>query len=607
MGFRERMSQALLKAANRVAPTEYDPKAPGSMNVGSNPPTSDVEQALDRQGMETGGPFAPGRPLDQFFPQGEKPRQWDYTTGYNIATRPRAVESGMSFDTMRELLQSYDVARLCIERREDEIRGLEWSIIPDETVNDKEDLTSQIKMVTDFFMCPDGQTPFDQWQNAFLDDVLSFDAGAIYVRKTRAGKIGALEVVDGTTIAPLIDFWGHAPDPPAPAFSQYVQGIPSVWLTRDELIYNPFRSNARSPYGTPPVEWLVMTMNTDIRWQWSFLQYFTEGTVPDTFMEAPPDFKDAKQIQEFQDLWDATMAGDQAMKHKVKWVPNGAKPIPAKDTSFDTKFPEFLLKKTCAAFKVTPEEIGFTEDSNRASGELQENIMYRASLLPLTKYLAGIYTRIIKKYFGVPLKFHFNVGEKSDKLIEAQTHQIYTQIGAESADEIRKNILGLDPDPNMPVGRFIQTNYGPLPIDQIGKMIPYMWIPSQDAGIYQKRGTPLMPTTSVSVQPPQGPDEPFAQRATQEAQRAVDEANRNDEQVENDGVEKAIAPSDDDVLTELKRWKQNSKRRVKKGRATRQFESDILPDGIHDQVWERLQSATNTEEVDRAFRGPFFW
>lgn len=607
MGFRESMRIALMKAANRIGGLgPNDQQDPSAMTIGSRQPPAGTEDAMNKQGMETGGPFAPGRPLDQFFPQGQTPRQWDYTTGFNIAERPRAVESNMSFDTMKNILNSYDVARLCIERREDEIRGLEWSIVPDETVDEKEDMASQIKAVTDFFNSPDGQMPFDQWQNAFLDDVLSFDAGTIYKHRTRGGKLGALEVVDGTTIAPMIDFWGHAPDPPAPAFSQFIQGIPSVWLKRDELIYNPFRSNARSPYGTPPVEWLMLTINTDLRWQMSFLQYFTEGSVPDTFMQAPEEFKDAKQIQEFQEMWDALMSGDQSMKHKVKWIPAGAKPIPAKDTTFDTKFPEFLLKKTCAAFKVTPEEIGFTEDSNRSNSQSQEAIMYRASLVPLCKYLSGIYSRIIRDEFGLPLKFHFNVGEKSDKLVEAQTHQIYAQIGAEAPDEIRKNILGLDPDPDVPVGRAIMTNYGPLPVDQIGKMIPYMWIPSQDAGIYQKRGTPFAPTTSVTMQG--DPNSPLAQRAQQQAQNTIDEANRiNDQQFEDDGVEKSTGPSDGDILDELKKWKQNSKKRVKKGRPPRQFESDILPDSIHDKVWKGLQNAADTEEVDRAFLGPFFW
>src|SRR5258708_12798448 len=36
-------------------------------------------------------------------------------------------------------------------------------------------------------------------------------------------------------------------------------------------------------------------------------------------------------FRSLQDTWDAVMEGDQAMKHKIRWVPAGSKPIPAGD------------------------------------------------------------------------------------------------------------------------------------------------------------------------------------------------------------------------------------------------------------------------------------
>jgi hypothetical protein len=597
MGLRKAVSRTLINMAAKVAQTggngksgsSYsNNKAPDSMNVGSYANSPKSEKSMKNQGMTTGGPFSPGRPLNQFFPQGQPPRQWDFQTGYNIAERPRAVQSKMSFETMRNIIDNYDVAQLCIERREDEIRGMEWSIVPDSTVKPEEDLSTQIRKVTDFFEHPDGQTPFDAWQNAWLDDMLRFDAPAIYVRRTRGGELAGLEVVDGTTIAPLLDFWGHIPDPPAPAYSQFIQGIPDVLLTRDELIYNPFRSSAHSPYGTPPVEWLILTINTDIRWQWYFLQYFTEGSVPDMFMEAPQDSSSPEQIKKFQDLWDRTMSGDQSIKHKITWVPAGSKPIPAKDTKFDSAFPEFLLRKTCAAYKVTPEEIGFTTNSNRSTGQSQENIMYRASLEPLTKYMAGIYTRMIHKYFGLPLRFKFDLGEKEDRLMEAQAHQIYVNIGAESADEIRENILGKKPDPKVPVGRYIMTGAGPLPVDQLGKMLPSVWAPNPEAG-----------------QPAMAMMRPANNYSNSKAQKPEGQPEEDDDSKVNKSV--GGIPSEEDIIAELHRWKLNSKKRVKKGKSPRQFASEILTDEIHDQVWNRLQGSKTSEEVDRAFSGPFFW
>lgn len=560
MGFRDWLRGLVSRVRKAGAPDQPEtPRmAPDTMTVGATQVPENVEQKMREEGMVTGGPFAPGRPLSPFFGYPAEPRQWDYPVGYNIVTRPRASAAKVSFDTLRAIVENYDVARLCIERREDEIRGLDWSIVPDDDAPDQ-DWSAEIKRVTQFFDKPDGFTPFDSWQQMFLEDVLAFDAGAIYKHRTRGGKLGALEVVDGTTLAPLIDYWGRMPDPPAPAFVQFVQGVPAVWLRKDELIYQPFRATARSPYGLPPIEWLLLTINTDIRWQWHFLMYFTEGTVPDTWMQAPPDMTSPKQIQEFQELYDRVMAGEQGWKHRVKWIPAGAKPIPAKNTQFNPEFPVFLLKKCCAAFKVTPAEIGYTDDVNRATSEMQENIQYRSSIIPLARYLEGIYTRIIREEFGLPLRFQFDLGgEKEDRLKDAQAHEIYVKMGVESIDEVRENVLGLPVDKDRLTPRFIMTSQGPIPVDMIG------------------------PAAAHNTGQPLGP----AEKSVTAHTAAVDDAG---------------------VMAELKRWRENARKRVKAGKPPRWFESDILPQEVAEAVWDKLASARTVEEVDRAFEGPFFW
>lgn len=539
--------------------------------IGQTQVPSQVEEAMARERMATGEPFGPGRPLNPFAPWGEAPRQWDYPAGLNIVSRPRSTAAKVSFDTLRAIIESYDVARLCIERRADEIRALDWHIVPAEGV--EEDVSSQIKQARKFFERPDGFTPFDSWQQMFLEDILSFDAGAIYKHRTRGGKLGALEVVDGTTIAPLVDYWGRIPDPPAPAFAQFVRGMPWVWLTKNDLIYQPFRAQPRSPYGLPPVEWLLLNINTDLRWQWHFLMYFTEGTVPDTYMQAPPDMTDPKQIQAFQELWDAVMTGEQGQKHKVKWIPAGAKPIPAKQTSFSPDFPTFLLRKTCAAFKVTPAEIGFTDDVNRATANMQENVQWRASILPLVRYLEGIYTRILQEDLGLPLQFRFDVGgEKEDRLNEARAHDLYVKMGAESPDEVRERVLGLEVDPRRRVPRFILTSQGPIPVEAIGAS-----------------PAPAGPSSGGT---PSG---------------AGEEEETEAETVEKVAGKAAVIPDHEEVMAELARWRANARKRVKQGKRPRLFESDVLPAAVRDQVWSQLQKATTVDEVNEAFAGPFFW
>jgi hypothetical protein len=57
------------------------------------------------------------------------------------------------------------------------------------------------------------------------------------------------------------------------------------------------------------------------------------------------------------------------------------------------------------------------------------------------------------------------------------------------------------------------------------------------------------------------------------------------------------------------RWRANSRQRLRKGRAPRQFHSELLPVDVADAVRERLQHAATRQEADAVFAdaatGPF--
>src|ERR1700744_523735 len=59
-------------------------------------------------------PVQPLNPLAQNPAQNAVGRQYDYMTGYNLQTTPRA-DSAVSFAQLRQLADSYDLLRLLIE------------------------------------------------------------------------------------------------------------------------------------------------------------------------------------------------------------------------------------------------------------------------------------------------------------------------------------------------------------------------------------------------------------------------------------------------------------------------------------------------------------
>jgi broad specificity phosphatase PhoE/8-oxo-dGTP pyrophosphatase MutT (NUDIX family) len=452
-------------------------------NFGAGSAPGDIEGAMADQGMGFAGAFAPGRPLAPYFPDGTPARQYDFPAGVNIASRPRSTQGKISFATLQNILGVWDTARICIEHIEDDIRSLgplRFKAKP----GYYDDVTDEITRAETYWRKPDGFTRFDGWQQMFLEDLLRFDAPALSKRRTRNGRFGALEVTSGVTIAPLIDFWGHPPEPPAPNYVQYIQGVPLVWLDRDDFIYSPFRMQPESPYGYPPIEWLLLTGNTDIRWMWHFLTYFTEGTMPEAFMEAPPDMSDPEQIVKFQAAYDAVMEGDAAQKHRIKWVPAGSKPSLMNNKNFDAAFPLHLIRKTAAAYKVTPNDLGFTDMVNKASSDTQTDVQFRIGTLPRLTYLEGIYTEVTQQDLGLPLVAYFDTGrEQEDRKMEAEVNDLYVKMGAKSPEEVRDEVLGLKSATSKP--RFLWSpRLGAVPLRVIyetaGEVDPETGAPDPD-------------------------------------------------------------------------------------------------------------------------------
>lgn len=473
-----------------------------------------IQAAELSAGMGPTRPFSPGEPIGPYDGYSRTPRSRDFVTGYNIATRPRTHER-VSFDTLKGLVEAYDVAQMAIWHRIDSIRALDWSLVPARGFSG--DADDAIALGLRVLEKPDRQTPFANWLAKWLYDVLAYDAGTLYRLRNRRGDVIGLATVDGTSVAPLLDYWGNTPKAPAEAYVQYIQGLPWNWLTTDDLIYQPFRPRTNSPYGTAPLETILLNANTDLRFQQYFLQRFTEGNLPSAFASAPETWT-PDQIESFQEYWDAAMVGDQAAKHQIKWMPGGSKIGWSNEKDFSDQFSLFLMRKTAAAFHVVPADLGFTENVNKSSGESQGDVQHRVGELPLVAYVQGILTHFLRDDLGLPVEFSFDTGqEKEDRLQEAQAWQIYVETGAASSDEMREKLLGLPGDPRRPTPRFFSTTrLGPVPLLAIqgvaGKVDPESYGPADDQPVLYQ---PYVPPPGVV--PAEGTTDAKASMAAEDA------------------------------------------------------------------------------------------
>jgi SPP1 gp7 family putative phage head morphogenesis protein len=471
------------RTSGYTAPPPHQQLGKGSMRTAPRTPSA-IETSMSRAGMDSTAAMGPGRPLNPYQGYSQPPRAMDYPVGVNISTRTRASWGLPSFETIRAIVKAYDVARMCVNHKIDELRSMELMFLPAE--GERGDVADAIAAARAVMEFPDRELPYDVWLSKWLENAFKFDAAPLYKRRNRDGDVIGLESLDGTTIMPYIDEHGRRPTAPDPAYYQLIHGQPWNWYSHQDITYCMFRPQEDAPFGTAPMESLLLTANTDIRFQWHFLQMFTEGSIPGGFVEVPPDISSPDQVAEWQDYWDATVMGDQAKLHQLLAVPAGTRVTGTKPEAFDSAFPEYLMMRTCAGHGVIPQDLGLIKDVNRANGETQTDIQFRVNTLPWVNWVQGHLTRYLQRDIGLPVQVKLNTGrDKEDRLADAQAWKIYIESGMASADEGRSEVLGLPVDNERPTPRFFNnTRLGPIPLLAIegvsGKTDPETHGPAPD-------------------------------------------------------------------------------------------------------------------------------
>lgn len=433
----------------------------GTQPIDLTPRAYALARLADRFFGTTFGPalqaraFGPGVPLQPTVAREEQqagPRQLQYPVSLNTITRPRGEIVGLTpFEQLRSLATMYDVAALCIATRIEEMCGLEHTIV----AKNKKAQTAEAgtcDALDTWFAKPDRVNEFPAWLSMALYDLFSIDAMTIYPKPDRGGGLWGLEVVDGSTIKPLLDARGQTA-----AYQQILYGMP--WsnyeraggdvndddfpaFSNQELIYRPRWTRTYTPYGFPPTEWIIIRVNTALRKQTFDIARFTDSNIPMALAAPPEGLMQPEQVAQFEEWFNASLQGDEAARRRIKFLPWAAKIERLQELSeggrYESSLDEWMLKITCAAFGTLPAEIGFTADVNKATSSGQENVNERRGLRPLAKWLKSFFDHIIQQRLGQrQLEWQWQFGEAEDRQMQASTDKTYFDAGAVSSQELR--------------------------------------------------------------------------------------------------------------------------------------------------------------------------
>lgn len=478
--FAKKVAKEITKAPNlpvgSVALTETQMRN----NMGQTT-TYGQTDALPRNPNLATVPFAPGMPIvpgainppnpDSGRPD---PRRYEYQVAQNInITETRLTP----FKTLRAAADQIDILRRCIEVTKAKILGLDWDITLGEDAAEKiiseiggarvramqtarDNYTEDISRVRQFWEQPDKANGllFYDWLNIALEEILVLDAWAIWPQKTVGDDLYGLQILDGSTIKPLIDDRGMRPMPPYSAYQQILFGFPRSEFTAptesettdgeftsDELAYLIRNRRTTSVYGYGPTERALPLADIYLRRQQWIRAEYTDGVTPELMMKTDANFgNNPDLLRAYENIFNSDLAGQTEQRKRVRLLPVGMEPIQfdGYGEKFKDTLDDYLVNSICGHFGVQPAEIGFSPKGGLGGSGFQLGQAESSEVLgaiPLANWVAKMITQLSYVFLGMPreLEFKFMESGREDTESNARTADINIKSGTLTLNEAR--------------------------------------------------------------------------------------------------------------------------------------------------------------------------
>lgn len=280
--------------------------------------------------------------------------------------------------------------RAAINVRKAQVSSAEWDIVPfDQSKPANEKVQGKLR---DLFTRPNlAVESFRSWVEPIIEDILVLDAGTIEKERTLRGDVAFLHAVDGGKIK-VNALWDGDPDEtrywwvPVPTYE--------VPFKNDDLVYIMANPRTYSVLGLSPLETLKLTVDAELNGS----QYNTRqvtNAAPDGMLDLGEGAR-PEQVEGFKSYWTYEVAGRGAMA--FLGGTKGAKFIPFRGSNREMQYREwldYLVRKICAVYLISPQDLGLTFDINRATSETQMEMTEDQGLRPLLALVQDFFTREI--------------------------------------------------------------------------------------------------------------------------------------------------------------------------------------------------------------------
>lgn len=479
-------------------------------------PANTGEAALTRSQLNEvnfgpGDPLFPA-PLDPPMNSGRAaPRRWQYPVTWNMET---TTTRSTPWSVLRDSADQVSIMRACIEVNKAAVTGLEWSFGIDSArarhlahqqgtsdravaadLQDK--YADDIERLHNWWTKPDriNNWTFSEWLGALLEDQLVLDAVALYPHLQLNGDLHSLELLDASTIKPLLDNRGATPQYPLAAYQQILWGFPrgefhqsppdevdhefvssvygrvsGIESPADTLIYKVRNRRSRGPYGFSCVEQALADIDLWLkRFDWLRSEY-TAGVTPEMIVNVDTTMT-PEQLRQYEAVFNDDLSGRTSERHRARFLPAGftADYPSSHDSKFTSDFDLHLVRLICAAFEVLPTSLGFTPNhgmggmGGQGHQQGEQDSQLRRGTKPTAQWIIDLVNEVSHLYLGMPpeVTFRFHGLDDQDEQLEATLLQGDLNHGIVTLNEARdlKNLPRYEfPEANQP---FLNTPTGP--------------------------------------------------------------------------------------------------------------------------------------------------
>jgi hypothetical protein len=552
MGLRDRIAKALLQGQVEKAPnlpagsvtlTEQQMRLNALNQIAQNYGNS---TPLPRNPWLAAVPFGPGTPITPgaINPVREDgrpdPRRYEYQVAQNInVTETRLVP----FKTLRASADQIDILRRCIEVIKNKVTGLDWDIVLGTDASEKisatsggdhvramakarEKYTDEINRMRVFWENPDranGLT-FSDWLMIALEEILVIDAWAIWPQRSVGGDLYGLQILDGSTIKPLLDDRGMRPMAPNAAFQQILYGFPRAEFTAndddpsadgeftaDDLQYLVRNRRTTSVYGFSPTERALPLADIYLRRQQWIRAEYTDGVLPELMFTTDENWgTNPDLLRAYENIFNDDLAGQTQQRKRLRLLPAGMTPVQFEGygEKFKDTLDDYLITSICGHYGVQPAEIGFAPKGGLGGAGFEEGRAESAEAIgtqPLVNWISKMLTNISYTYLGMPreLEFKLMTSKRLDNETNARKNQIEVTSGGKTINE-RRSELGLP---------LLDTPQADMPILMAGAST-FLFSPdgiidastaSTAPALSGPDATPTEPVTEIGVKPKEEP------------------------------------------------------------------------------------------------------